>query len=139
MTEKNGGSEGKGTDRNDLDLFELVCQLSIRYTLHQNEKMHLAFFEAKNEMIKRLSENAALKKELKESEYRNFAMSADLSLYQNEVDRLKKRWPGLNKDDHMLFAQIMIDYSRGVQNGGHPLDIAIGLIDNIYKANINNY
>ncbi len=48
-------------------------------------------------------------------------------------------WPGINKDDHTLIAQIMIDYKPGVQSGGHPLDIAIGLIDNVYKASVASW
>lgn len=39
----------------------------------------------------------------------------------------------MTKENHMLIAQIMIDYKQGETNGGHPLDIAIGLINNVYE------
>ena len=53
-------------DRDNLDLFQLICQLAGRYALYNNETLHDAFFEAKNEFEKRLKALESERDELKE-------------------------------------------------------------------------
>ncbi len=54
-------------DRDNLDLFELICELSGRNALHNTKSLHDAYFEARNEFEKRLRALEKERDELKES------------------------------------------------------------------------
>ncbi len=77
-------------DRDNLDLFGLVCELSGRYALWNTETLHDAFFEAKNELekrIKALENDQGLRQELQTLKD---AVKHDIKI--NTVDRLKPNW-----------------------------------------------
>lgn len=46
-------------ERDDLDLFNLVCELSGRFAIHQTKELHEALVEARAEMITRFSQHPA--------------------------------------------------------------------------------
>ena len=78
-------------DRDNLDLFGLICQLAGRYALYNNETLHDAFFEAKNEFEKRL-------KALESQAHK--AVMEDLKI--TWIDKLKEAsviWADWNKSD----------------------------------------
>ena len=46
-------------ERDDLNLFNLVCELSGRFAIHQNETLHKAYVEARTEMEARIAGRSA--------------------------------------------------------------------------------
>ncbi len=75
-------------DRDNLDLFGLICELSGRYALHNTKTLHEAFFEAKNEFEKRLKALEKERDKLKEKLHISLGFG-ELCKIEQELQTLK--------------------------------------------------
>ena len=79
-------------DRDNLDLFELVCELSGCYALWNTETLHDAFFEARNELEKRIKVLEKERNELKEENGRIEILLITTNKEKLTCEKMLKKW-----------------------------------------------